>query len=46
MGIIPNEKFVILRFVSWNANHDVGHEGLSLKHIIKCIKELSAYAKG
>ncbi|MEA2107179.1 MAG: DUF354 domain-containing protein [Bacteroidota bacterium] len=45
LKIDKNEKFIILRFVSWNASHDVGHSGLSLamKHTI--VKELSKYAK-
>ena len=25
---MPNEKYVILRFVSWEATHDIGHTGL------------------
>ncbi len=28
LGIRPEEKYVILRFVSWKANHDIGHSGL------------------
>jgi uncharacterized protein len=30
-GISENEKFVLLRFVSWKANHDIGHSGLDLQ---------------
>ena len=40
-----NEKYVIMRFVSWNAIHDVGHLGLSLEMKHKTVKELSKYAK-
>jgi predicted glycosyltransferase len=29
-GITENEKFALLRFVSWKANHDLGHSGLAL----------------
>ncbi len=29
LGIDPNEKFVVLRLVAWNAAHDVGHSGFS-----------------
>jgi hypothetical protein len=30
LGISENEKFALLRFVSWKASHDVGHSGLDL----------------
>jgi len=45
LGVAKDEKYVIIRFVSWNASHDVGHSGLSLamKHTI--VRELSKYAK-
>lgn len=39
------EKYVIMRFVSWNASHDVGHSGLSRDMKRKAVKELSKYAK-
>lgn len=28
-GLTENENFILLRFVSWNATHDIGHLGLS-----------------
>jgi hypothetical protein len=28
LNIKPGEKYVLLRFVSWKANHDFGHSGL------------------
>jgi len=31
LKIMPGERFVLIRFVSWNAHHDVGHKGLSLR---------------
>ncbi len=30
LGLGPDEEFVILRFVSWNAHHDYGQSGLDL----------------
>jgi predicted glycosyltransferase len=30
IGIKPGEIFFVLRFVSWNAGHDMGQKGLSL----------------
>ena len=40
-----NEKYVIMRFVSWGASHDRGHRGLSLEMKKKAVKELSKYAR-
>lgn len=40
-----DEKFVIMRFVSWKASHDIGQKGLSLVMKRKAVKELSKYAK-
>jgi predicted glycosyltransferase len=45
LNISTDEKFVILRFVAWNANHDVGHRGLSDSFKLRLVKELSVYAK-
>ena len=40
-----DDKFVILRFVSWGASHDIGHSGLSLEMKRTAVKEFSKYAK-
>ena len=45
LGVLKNEKYVILRFVSWNASHDIGHSGIFLENKIKAVKEFSKYAK-
>ena len=45
LKIDKNDKFIIMRFVSWNANHDKGQSGLSLKEKIKSVEILSKYAK-
>jgi hypothetical protein len=45
LDISDNEKYVIIRFVSWTATHDIGHTGISLQNKIKAIKEFSNYAK-
>ena len=45
MGINRDEKFVLLRFVSWQASHDLGQGGLSLKTKRKLIRELSTSAR-
>ncbi len=41
----PNEKYVLLRFVSWNAFHDVGHHGLSFQAKKQLVNEVLKYAK-
>ncbi|MCF7822834.1 MAG: DUF354 domain-containing protein [Candidatus Marinimicrobia bacterium] len=39
------DKYIILRFVSWNANHDIGHKGISIEMKKKIVHTLSKYAK-
>jgi|AntAceMinimDraft_17_1070374.scaffolds.fasta_scaffold12250_2 predicted glycosyltransferase len=45
LGVKKDEKYIIIRFVSWNASHDVGQTGLSLEMKHEIVKELSKYAK-
>ena len=45
LQIESGEKFVIIRFVSWKANHDVGHFGFSSAEKIKLVNLLSQHAK-
>jgi predicted glycosyltransferase len=45
LGVRENEKYVIVRFVSWEAAHDFGHSGMSLDNKRKAILEMSKYAK-
>ena len=42
-GIDVNNKYAVIRFVSWNANHDINAKGLSLKDRIKLIDEISKF---
>ena len=44
-GIDMNEKYAIVRFVSWTAHHDIGHQGFSEANKLKLVKELSRYLK-
>jgi predicted glycosyltransferase len=44
-GLSSTEKFFILRFVSWNASHDIGQRGLSLESKIKLVRTLEKYGK-
>jgi len=44
LGVEENEKYVILRFVSWNASHDLGHKGISFENKLKAVEEFSKFA--
>ena len=35
------EKYVLIRFVSWEAFHDIGHQGLSIEAKRKLVREIS-----
>ena len=41
----PEEKYVIIRLVSWNASHDIGHSGISRAVLKKLINEIKKYSK-
>lgn len=45
LGVEENERYVLMRFVSWNAHHDIGHKGLSMENKIRAINEFSKYAR-
>lgn len=45
LDIPLNEKFILIRFVDWNAHHDIGHQGISTENKIKAIREFSKYAR-
>jgi len=40
-GLSKDEKYFIVRFVSWNASHDVGQEGLDFSTKINIVSKLS-----
>jgi len=45
LGIVQGEKFVVLRFVSWQATHDIGQTGLTLEMKMNVVNEISKYAR-
>jgi len=45
LGLSKTNKFIVFRFVSWSASHDVGHHGIDLKTKQKFIKELEKYGR-
>jgi predicted glycosyltransferase len=44
LGVNKDEKFVIIRFISWKASHDVGQMGFTLEEKIKLVKEIEKHA--
>lgn len=44
-GVDPSEKFFILRFVSWNASHDVGQKGITYETKISLVERLQKYGR-
>jgi uncharacterized protein len=45
LGVKENEPYVILRFVSWTASHDIRHKGISHANKILAVREFSKYAR-
>ncbi len=45
LGLGPSDNYVVLRFVSWQATHDIGHKGISLENKIRAVQEFEKYAK-
>lgn len=45
LKIAPGEKYVVLRFNSWDAVHDIGVRGFSIRDKFTLVKELEKYAR-
>lgn len=45
LGVKKHNKCIIIRFVSWQASHDIGQDGLGIEVKRKIVKELSLFAK-
>ncbi|MHC2993461.1 hypothetical protein OB13_18475 [Pontibacter sp. HJ8] len=45
LGVQENEKYVIVRFVSWAAAHDFDHAGMTLQNKRKAVQALAKLAK-
>lgn len=43
LDLSKDDKFIIMRFVSWDASHDIGHHGFFDKE--KFVKELERYGR-
>lgn len=44
LGIEPEERYVLMRFVSWHATHDKGHKGVSFENKLEAVRKMSRYA--
>jgi predicted glycosyltransferase len=45
LGIEPSERYCIIRFVSWQAHHDVGQYGFADKDKLTFIREIAKHAR-
>lgn len=45
LGVKKGEKYAIVRFVAWQASHDIGHSGISYENKIKLVKTLSRHLR-
>lgn len=45
LGISPDERLFVVRFVSWGASHDVGQSGLSENGKIELVNLLAGYGR-
>ena len=45
LGVDPDEKYAVIRLVSWQAHHDVGQSGFEKKSITDFIETISKYAR-
>ena len=45
LKIENNERYIVIRFISWDANHDTGVKGFTKEEKIKLVKTLQKFAK-
>lgn len=45
LNLKPNDRYIIIRFVSWDAVHDIGQSGLTLDVRRKAIREFEKYGR-
>ncbi len=44
-GIDPDRTYSVLRFVAWNANHDLGHGGVAVETKIRAAREFGEFGR-
>lgn len=45
VGFNPDEKYILVRFVAWNASHDIGKHGLDDAGKIALVRRLEQYGR-
>jgi len=45
LGLKEGERFIIMRFVAWDASHDVGHKGISIEMRRRFVSEFKKYGR-
>lgn len=45
LGVKKGEKYAIVRFIAWQATHDIGHKGISYENKIKLVNTLSQHLR-
>ena len=45
LGVLPDEPYIVLRFVAWKATHDVGQHGFTLEWKKEIVENLSQYGR-
>jgi len=45
VGFNPDEDYILVRFVAWNASHDIGRKGLDDAGKIALVKKLEKYGR-
>jgi len=45
IGLAEEDRFFVLRFVSWDASHDVGQSGLDIEYIMEHVERLEKYGR-
>lgn len=45
LGLSEGERYAVIRFVSWEATHDRGHNGISHSNKLKIVKEFKKLAR-
>ena len=45
VGFNPDEPYILVRFVAWNASHDIGRRGLDDAGKVELVEKLSKYGR-
>ncbi|WOF16350.1 DUF354 domain-containing protein [Methanoplanus sp. FWC-SCC4] len=45
IGVLENERYIVLRFISWAASHDIGLQGIERGKELEFIKTLEEFGK-